>query len=101
MPESQLVALDPVKQITRVSQLHANEGVYMREYRNCFIDGRAVGACAAAVNPDDDSHALPLGKYHRTLQLNGSGVFDGGTIRIVNVRPPASLPPRGAVIAFK
>lgn len=101
MPESQLVATDPVKRVTRVSQLHANEGVYMREYRKCYIGSRPVGPCAAAVNPDDDTHALPFGAYSRTLELDGSGVFDGGSIRISSNRPPASLPPRGAVIAFK
>lgn len=101
MPEAQLVPLDPVKRITRVAQLHANEGVYEREYRTCYIAGSPVGPCVAAVNPDDDTHSLSLSGYHRTLELRGGGIFDGGTIAIVKRAPPGQLAPRQAIIAFK
>ncbi|HET7813127.1 MAG TPA: putative glycoside hydrolase [Candidatus Baltobacteraceae bacterium] len=101
MPESQLVALDPVKQVKRVAQLRENEGVYLRQYRKCYFGGRSVGPCVAAVNPDEDTHRLRLPGFKRTLQLNGSGVFDGGSANIANVAPPSSLAPGGAVIAFK
>ena len=101
MPESQLVALDPVKKIDRVAQLHLNEGLYVREYRRCYIAARPVGPCAAVVNPDDDTHPLHLPRYHRTLRMTGSGIYDGGSISIVNVPPPAELPSRGAAILFR
>jgi hypothetical protein len=101
MPESQLVAFDPVKRVGRVAQLRARTGTYVREYRKCYIAGRFVGACAAAVNPDSSEHDLGLRGYRRTLVLQGSGVFDGGSVRIDNRPPPEDLEPLGAVIAFK
>lgn len=101
MPESQLVALDPVKRITRVAQLRAGSGAFVREYRKCYLGGRFVGACAAAVNPDAGAHESPLRGYRRTLVLQGSGVFDGGSVRIDNRPPPEDLQPLSAVIAFK
>jgi hypothetical protein len=100
MPESRIVALHPVKSIRRVADLRSKEGVFVRAYRDCFIDGERVGACAAAVNPDDDAHPLHLSGFRRTLQLQGAGILDGGRVRITGQRPPASLGPRGAVIAF-
>jgi hypothetical protein len=101
MPESQLVAWNPVKRISRVAQLRTNGGAYVREYRKCYIGGRYVGPCAAAVNPDSQSHHLGLRGYRRTLVLQGSGIFDGGSIRIENRPPPEDLQPLDAVIAFK
>lgn len=101
MPESQLVALDPVKRISNVSQLRARGGLYVREYRRCYIDGNAAGPCAAAVNPDDDAHAFTLPGYTHTLVVWGSGVFDGGRVAANGSRPPQSVAPRSAVIAFK
>lgn len=102
MPESRLVAMNPVKKnITSVEQLRTPEGLYMRAYRQCYIAGRSAGACVAIVNPDDDSHALSLPGYRRTLALQGSGVFDGGSAGVQNTAPPASVGPRGALIAFR
>lgn len=101
MPESRLVALDPVKRVTRVEQLRAPGGAFVREYLKCYIGGRFVGACAAAVNPDSAPHDLHLRGYRRVLALQGSGVFDGGSLRIDRRPPPEYLPPLGAAIAFK
>jgi hypothetical protein len=103
MPESQLVALDPVVQrVGNIAQLRTGDGTYVRSYRDCSIAGRSVGPCVAAVNPDAAaSHNVDLRAYRRTLVLNGSGVFDGGTIQISNAPPPSSLAPLQAVIAFK
>lgn len=101
MPESQLVALNPVKHVTRVAQLRSSGGVYVREYRKCYLAGRFVGACAAVVNPDSSTHDLGLRGYRRTLVLQGSGIFDGGSVSIVRRPPPEDVPPLGAVIAFK
>lgn len=101
MPESRLVALQPLLRISRVAQLRAPGGAYVREYRACYLDARPVGPCAAAVNPDDTDRGLSLRGYGRTLVLNGSGIFDGGTATIANRPPPSSLAPRGAIVAFK
>lgn len=101
MPESQLVAFDPVRRVSRIAQLRTASGSYVREYRKCYIAGRFAGACAAAVNPDGVQHELGLRGYRRTLVLQGSGIFDGGTIRIENRPPPDDLQPLDAIIAFK
>lgn len=102
MPESRLVAWNPVKRnVASIEQLRAPEGLYMRAYAQCYISSKPVGACVAVVNPDDDSHTLALPGYRRTLALQGSGVFDGGSISIRNVPPPGTVGPRGALIAFR
>lgn len=101
MPESTLVALDPVTRIDQVTQLRARGGTFVRIYRRCYLAGRAVGECAAAVNPDDGEHAVNLPGFTRTLVLHGSGIFDGGSAEIVSMPPPRELEPRGAVIAFR
>lgn len=103
MPESQLVALDPVRQaVPNVDVLRTADGVYQRAYSACYMAGRPVGPCVVAVNPDTGSaHPLNLSGYRRTLALHGSGVFDGGTSSISSAPPPSQLQPLGAVIAFK
>ena len=102
MPESRLVAMNPVKQnVNSIEQLRSPEGVYMRAYKQCYIAGKPQGPCVAAVNPDDDPHSLNLPGYKRTLQLNGSGVFDGGTVSVANAGPPSTIGARMGIIAFK
>ncbi len=102
MPESQLVALNPVNgDVHDIAQLRQANGSYVREYGACYLAGRPVGPCAAAVNPDAVAHSLSLPGYSRTLVLSGSGVFDGGTVSIGNQPPPAQLAPLQAIIAFK
>ncbi|MGB6985790.1 MAG: hypothetical protein WBD74_07455 [Candidatus Aquilonibacter sp.] len=103
MPESQLVALNPVTgDVHDIAQLRQAKGSYVREYRTCYLAARSVGPCAAAVNSDAVSaHPVSLPGYSRTLVLSGSGVFDGGAVRITNQPPPAQLAPLQATIAFK
>jgi hypothetical protein len=101
MPESELVAWSPVRRVNDIRRFRTENGVYVRAYRACYIAGRPVGPCAAAVNPDDEAHPLRLFGYRRTLALSGAGVFDGGTVQIVNQPPPADLAPLQAVIAFR
>ena len=101
MPETQLVAYNPVRRITQVGQLRAPGGLFVREYRDCYLRGRRIGACAAAVNSDDDAHQFTLRGYRRTLVLHGSGVFDGGTADANGPAPPSTVAPGSAVIAFR
>ena len=103
MPETQLVATDPVvRSVPHINVLQTAGGAYARRYRACYIAGRSVGPCVAAVNPDESAaHSIDLSGYTRTLTLVGSGVFDGGAIRVDSVRPPSTLAPLQAVIAFK
>ena len=103
MPESQLVALDPlVKTVRSVDDLRTPGGIYTREYRRCFIAGRPAGACIVAVNPDPvSSHDLNLSGWRRLLQIEGSGVFDGGRIGSRPAPMPTELGPLQAEIAFR
>ncbi len=103
MPESRLVPMDPdVGNLTSADELRTVGGAYMRAYRQCYIAGAPAGPCIVAVNPDADApHSVNFHGFQRTLSMQGSGVFDGGTIRIDSVAPPAELAPLQAVIAFK
>jgi len=101
MPESQLVALDPEKRVTRVAQLRERGGAYVRRYRRCFLDSKPAGPCVAAVNPDDTERSVDLRGYGRVLQLHGSGIFDGGSVSLGRAGDAGRLEPLGAVIAFK
>lgn len=102
MPESQLVAWNPVRaRVDSVDVLRTAGGAYVRRYRACYLDGRAVGPCAAAVNPDDVAHPLDLQGYRHTLVLHGSGVFDGGSVSVNGPAPGTSIAPLEGVIAFE
>jgi len=103
MPESRVVAFDPVvPDVSSIDQLRTPGGAYARAYKHCYIGGRSVGPCAAAVNPDPDAaHDANLRGYNHTLSLVGSGVFDGGTIQINGAAPPSALAPLQGIVAFK
>jgi hypothetical protein len=101
MPEVQVVALRPPKSVRSVDELRMPSGIYQRTFGACYLAGRKQGECAVAVNPDSQSHPLPLRGYRRIVQLSGGGVLDGGTVRIAAPGPPASLGALSAVIAFK
>lgn len=103
MPESTLVALKPLQHsVNSVEQLRNRDGAYVREYLECYIDGRKQGACAVAVNPDEGATVqLSLHGYRRSARLEGSGIYDGGKISVTQGGVPGSLRPLSAVIAFK
>ena len=102
MPESQLVALNPIGRAPgAIGDLRTSTGVYERAYSACYIDARPAGPCMAVVNPDNDSHSLSLTGYRKTLALYGSGVFDGGFAKVTNQPPPGQIPPLSGIIAFK
>lgn len=101
MPETALVPTGPVQQsVPSIESLRNRDGIFVREYRECYINARPAGACVAAVNSDDVEHPLSIPGYNRALVLQGSGVFDGGSIA-ENGPVPQSLAPSTAVIAFK
>ena len=102
MPESQLVALDPIGSTpSTVAGLLQNGGNYGRQYSQCYLSGKFVGACAVVVNSDGNySHPFPFPQYNHTLVLNGSGILDGGTVATNGAAPPASLGPGEAAVAF-
>jgi len=103
LPETQLVPTNPVISLpTDISGLMTSSGVYAREYQSCYLRGNWVGKCAIVVNPDYfNSHAFPFSSYHHTLQINGSDVFDGGSVSANGGDPPTTMSPLEAVIAFQ
>jgi len=104
MPESQLVALDPlVPTPSAITSLQLPSGVYGREYAQCYVAGLFVGPCATVVNPSSsNSYAYPYGnKYRHTLTILGSGILDGGSISVSGPPPPSTLAAEESVIVFQ
>jgi len=105
-PEVQFIALQPLTaEPTYVSQLLLPSGVYGREYKECFLKGQYVGACAVAVD-DNSIHMAPKAfpwptKYHRTLAVAGYDVLEGGSVSVSNVAPPSTMNSGTAVIAIQ
>lgn len=100
-PESQLVPMNPVvAQPSSISGLRTSNGVYARQYNNCYLAGVNKGACVVAVNNDDVTHSFPYSGYGHSLTISGSGILDGGTVS-TSGPAPGSMGPGAAVIAFK
>jgi hypothetical protein len=100
MPEVQLVPLRPQLEPRSIDDLRTPSGVYVRAYGDCYLAGRSQGPCTVAVNPDSSPHPLYLRGLHRTLQLSGGGILDGGAVRISATAPPSSLAAFSAIVAF-
>jgi len=103
MPESKLVALDPlITTPSTIGGLLLSTGVYGREYAHCYLAGSYVGPCATVVNSSRyTAHAYPYGsKYKHTLTLSGSGVLEGGSVSVTGSAPPSTLGNLEAVIVF-
>jgi hypothetical protein len=99
-PESQLVALGPVRPQPRdVEELRTAGGAFVREYARCFLHGRAAGPCAAIVNPSA-SRTVPvsLPRYRHALELRGDALWDRGTATVTAVAPRELPPATGAVV---
>jgi hypothetical protein len=80
-PEYDIVPLGPKTSAAggRVRTLR-RDGVYVREFAQCFQNGMAIGACAAVVNPTSSPRAVPSlsGGYTRALTLNDASSVSGG-----------------------
>jgi len=55
-------------------------GVYVREFGQCFQDGRSIGACATVVNPGTSAREVPAlsRRYTRMLTLGDASTVSGG-----------------------
>ena len=105
MPESGLVALYPVQSSPAdISGLSTAPFTYGRQYAGCYLNGQAIGTCAALVNADGPKHAHPFpwpGVYNHTLVLQGAGVLDGGTASVTGPAPGATIAGASAEIAIQ
>lgn len=104
-PESGLVALDPlVPSPSDISALGTAPYTYGRQYADCYLNGQAIGSCAAVVNADGPQKVHPFpwpGVYTHTLVLNGGGVLDGGTASATGPPPGANIAGTSAIIAIQ
>jgi hypothetical protein len=99
MPESELVALDPVvSEPSDVRSLQLTGGAYGREFSRCYIHGAFAGACAAVVNPSAQAVPLPFVRYRHCLVLSGSGVLDGGTVSTLGSARNTIAPNEAAIL---
>ncbi|GAC1578063.1 MAG: hypothetical protein NVS3B7_11590 [Candidatus Elarobacter sp.] len=99
-PESQLVALDPLRHQPRdVDELRTADGAYLREYARCFLHGRPAGPCAAVVNPSASRTVFArVPGYAHALDVRGDSLWDHGTATVDAVAPRDLPPATGAVI---
>ncbi|HTD33380.1 MAG TPA: hypothetical protein VK665_06965 [Candidatus Elarobacter sp.] len=84
LPELDLVPLSPARTATQhVADLRTERGTYVREFGACFDAGRAIGECAAVVNPTAADAPLPrlAGRYAHALALDDADVLSGGRAR--------------------
>ena len=79
MPETGLVALNPVTTAAGIAGYQAPGGSYFREFADCYYRGAFVSNCAVVVNPNPSSVPVPTTSYTHSLVLSGSGVLDGGS----------------------
>jgi hypothetical protein len=80
-PEYDIVPLGPKTSAAGGSvRTLGRDGVYVREFAQCFQNGMAIGACAAVVNPTSSPRAVPSlsGRYTRALALNDASAVSGG-----------------------
>ena len=101
-PETTIVALDPaVTTLRDVNDLKTSGGAYARVYRACFWARKAIGSCAAIVNPSSSrSVPNPLPQFHHALILQGGAITDSGKLRIDGT-PPTTLAPATGVVVFR
>lgn len=100
LPETELVPAYPVRTArSSADELRDASGVYVREFRRCYLRGVPAGPCAAFVNPSfrvlDMPHAAA--RYRHALVLDDRDLLRGG--RVAWTGPvPAVLPATSAVV---
>jgi hypothetical protein len=99
MPESGLVAENPVTAAASIAGYQAAGGAYFREFGACYYRGNFVNNCAVAVNPGTATVPVPSTSYAHSLVLSGGGVLDGGSVSF-NGPTVSQLAPGSAVILF-
>jgi hypothetical protein len=80
-PEIGFVAVSPLRSSPNsIDELKTETGSYVREFRSCSIWGKAIGPCAAIVNPSStDAVKIPQLSlsYAHNVTLYGSGIIPG------------------------
>ena len=82
LPEYDIVPRAPLRTAARtVRELRDGGGAYVREFGACYQAGRAIGPCAAVVNPTANALAVPRlhERYGAALVLDARDALSGGT----------------------
>jgi hypothetical protein len=98
MPETGLVAENPLTTAASASGYQAPGGSYFREFAGCYYRGAFVNNCAVVVNPGTASVPVPTTSYTHSLVLSGSGVLDGGTASFGGPAVTQLAPGTGAIL---
>ncbi len=82
-PEYDIVPTEPDRSARSTVARFETGGVYVRMFARCYDRGISIGACAAVVNPDLVTHAIPraLRGFTRALALDNRSVYTGGSVR--------------------
>jgi len=98
-PEQSFVPTNPLATAQHIWDLKQSSGAYVREFGQCYFQGRTLGACASVVNPNNETVPVPAG-YSKQVVLNGDGTWDGGTLEF-QASVPSSLPGGAAAILIR
>ena len=83
-------------------------GAMVREFEACYDSGKAVGPCAAVVNPDPDA-SVALGRLHHvyahSLRVAGTSLCqcygDTGSLSLSGPPAPRQLPAASGYVLFR
>ncbi|HET9342260.1 MAG TPA: hypothetical protein VFO25_05065 [Candidatus Eremiobacteraceae bacterium] len=102
LPESSIVAVQPLAPAPADISGLDTSGVYARQYATCYVGGKLIGSCAAVVNPSvTATYPFPFaGTYTGTLKIVGGGVLDAGAKIKLLSGVPGTIAPRSAAVAF-
>jgi hypothetical protein len=84
-PEDQIYPTQPVQTMAKSnSELSVMPSVWRREFRACYMNGKAIGPCAAVLN-GSKSPVVPAGSWFRSslghsVALHGGDALSGGSV---------------------
>jgi hypothetical protein len=108
-PEAALTFYAPYRPYPKnTATLAAPGGTYVREFAQCFDNGRLLGACATVVNPDRlAARPAPAlrNAYRHSLVIHGTALCncygEPGAIFENGPAMPSPLPPASAYVIFQ
>ena len=100
-PETQIVPTQPRRSATTSIAVLRRGPLYVREFGACYLAGRALGPCAAVVNPSGVQASLfGLDGYRHAVALDTRSIVGGGRVN-VDARAPRSLDAGSAAILVR
>lgn len=86
-PEDELYPTRPLQSMSNdASPIAVAPGVWRREFRACYDDGRSIGPCAALLNANGAPQTVRREWLHASFRhvvtLSGGDVLDGGAVSL-------------------